>query len=120
MATTATKTARTLIASASLAVAGTASGSLDLRTTFGALVTVRVTNGGTGPTVAPTVTINVSTDNGTWRQYTAVQSNTGNSVVTDFVFDIPATVMYVQVSITGNTGQAVTVEALAHEFTSFG
>lgn len=115
---TPTKTARTIISSASLTAGNTSSGTIDLRTTFGATITVRITNGATGPTIAATATINISTDNSTWRKLTAVQSNTGNNVVTDIPVNIDASVLYAQVSITGNTAQAVTVESYAHELTS--
>lgn len=112
-------TARTVIASASLSAGNTAVGALDVRTTFGGIVTVKITNGATGPSTAPTVTINVSTDNSNWIKLTSTQSNLGNNVVTMMVFDISKT-MYFQCSITGNVAQAVTVEALFHEITSIG
>lgn len=116
----ATKNARTIISSASLSAGNTASGSVSLTTALGLLITVRITNGSTGPTVAPTVSINVSTDNSTWRLLTSSQSQTGNSVTTDFSFLVPPEAIYAQVSITGNTAQAVTVEAFGHELTSVG
>lgn len=115
---TATKTARTIITSASLSAGNTASGVFDLHTALGGLLTVRITNGATGPTVAPTVTINVSNDNSVFRKFASAQADTGNSTVTDFTFQIPSSVLYAQVSITGNTAQAVTVESLGHELTS--
>ena len=116
----AAKVARTLIASSTLAVAGTSTATWDLRTCLGGVATVRVTNGGTGPTIAPTVTVNISTDGSTWRKLTAQQSDTGNSVVTDMVFDLPAAALYAQISITGNTGQSVTVESYGHELRGIG
>ncbi len=116
---TATKTARTLQASASNGAGSTTTATTwDLRTAFGGVVQARVTNGGTGPTVACTVTVNISVDGSAWRQYAAATAGTTNSGVYDFVFEIAAPVMYAQVVFSGNTGQAVTVEAYGHEYTS--
>jgi hypothetical protein len=115
----ATKTASTLIASQSLAAGGAAvTGILNLLTAYGATITARLTNGGTGPTIAATVTINISTDGTTWRQFAAATGGVSNSEVDDFTFQIPPSVMYAQVSIVGNTGQAVTIESFAHTLTT--
>ena len=49
--TTLTKTARTLVAaSTSNSAGGTTRGTLDLRTAQGGLLTMKIANGGTGPT----------------------------------------------------------------------
>lgn len=117
---TPTKTARTIIASVSLPAGNTNSAARDLTTCFGGTIMTRVTNGATGPTVAATVTINVSVDGSTWRKLVAIQSNTGNNVITDIPVNIDASIMHVQVSITGNTAQAVTVESYFQELTSIG
>ena len=49
--TTVTTTPRTVVASASNAAGATTRGTLDLRTKLGGLLTMKITNGGTGPTV---------------------------------------------------------------------
>ena len=49
--TTLTKTPRTLVASGSNAAGSTTRGTLDLRTAQGGLLTLKITNGATGPTV---------------------------------------------------------------------
>jgi len=117
----ATKTARTIITSQSLAAgAGAVTGTWNGTTSLAALLTARITNGATGPTIGCTVTVNVSNDNSTWRKLTAVTAGTSNNEIDDFAFVIPDATMYVQVSIGGNTGQAVTIEALLHELTSVG
>jgi len=116
---TATKTARSIIASQTqAALAAAVTGAWDLHTALGGLLTVRITNGATGPTIGSTVTVNVSTNNSTWRKLAAVTAGVANSEVDDFPFTIPPETMYVQVSIVGNTGQTVTIEALGHELTS--
>jgi hypothetical protein len=116
---TATKTLRTLQSSASNAAGATTTGTaLDLRTAFGGLLIAVVTNGATGPTVAADLVVEVSGDNSVWHEYARLTSNTGNNVVTLFRVPIPEAVMYVRTKFTGNTGQAVTVEAYLHELTS--
>lgn len=111
----ASKTARTIVASQS--VTGGASGTLNLSTAFGCLITCRVTNGGSSPSTGCLVTVNVSNDNSTWRKYTEWRAATGISTVSDFAVDLPAPAMYVQVTF-GSTSQAVTVEALGQELTN--
>jgi hypothetical protein len=91
----------------------TTSTSLNLTTAYGAVITAKITNGGTGPTIACSVTVNISSDNSTWKPFARATAGTANSGVYDYVFDLPAPVMYAQVVFTGNTGQAVTVEAFA-------
>lgn len=115
-----TKTARTVIASQSIAALGSASGTLDLTTKFGGVLTVRVTNGGTGPTVGASVFVEVSTDGSTWRELSKVTHvNTANAIA-DWQWWIDWRMMHIRVRITGHTGQAVTGESLFHEGTSIG
>ena len=116
---TATSTARTLQSSSSNAAAGTTTGTaLDLRTDLGLLVTARVTNGGTGPTIGCTFRIEVSNDNSAWFTHFEAVAQTGNNVVTDWSVTLGPEVMYARSVFTGNTGQAVTVVAVGHELTS--
>jgi hypothetical protein len=117
----ATKNARTLQASTSNAAgATTTSASLSQTTANGLSIQARITNGATGPTLPCGVRVEVSQDGSTnWRQRTPiVLADLGNNIVTDIPFDIPAPIMHVRVVFTGNTGQAVTVEALGHELTT--
>lgn len=116
---TVTKTARTIQSSTSNSAGGTTTSSTwTLTTAFGGTLTVRITNGSTGPTVGCTATINISTDNSTWRTWGAVTADVTNNGIYDFAWDIPASVMYLQVVFAGNTNQAVTVEAYGQEITS--
>lgn len=116
---TATKTARTLQASASNSAGGTTTGTaVDLTTALGLAGTAKVTNGGTGPTVGCDFVIEVSNDNSDWHEWTRQTAGTTASTTYYFPFDLPAPIRYARSKFTGNTGQAVTVECDGHEFTS--
>ena len=114
----ATKSGSTLQSSTSnTAGSTTTSSSLDMTTGYGAVILAKITNGATGPTVACTATVNVSSDNSTWKYYQSATAGVANSGVYAFAFDIAAPIMYAQVVFTGNTGQTVTVEAFAETLT---
>jgi hypothetical protein len=116
---TATTTVRTLQASASNSAGGTTTGTgFDNRTSFGGLVMARITNGGTGPTVGCDIFIEVSRDNSEWRTLFKGTALVTASNVDDFPVRIEPGIQYVRSRFTGNTGQAVTVEAYYHEVTS--
>jgi hypothetical protein len=117
----ATKTYRTLQASASNTAGSTTTGTgLSLLTALGGTLVAVITNGGTGPTVACDLVVEVSGDNSTWYEFARMTSQTGNSTVTTFRVRVPESVLYVRSRFTGNTGQTVTVEAYFHELTSIG
>lgn len=127
--TTLTKTPRTLIAASTSNAAGSSKrGTADLRTAQGGLLTVKVTNGATGPTVPATVNILVAHNSGAtpaaasagadWKTIWSFSASTGNNVVTEQSITIDAAVMHVEVEVTGNTAQAVTCEAFLSEITS--
>ena len=112
----ATKSQSTIIAAGtSNAASGTTTGTfVDLRTAYGALVTIKLTNGSTAPSVAPTATVSVTGDNGTtFKTFYAVGGDLNPSSINQFAIDIPAAAMGVNVVVTGNTGQAITCEAFA-------
>lgn len=114
-----TKTSRTIQASASNSAGGTTNGTeLDLSTKYGALVCGKITNGGTGPTVGCDMVVYVGESTGTKREFRRMTAGTTNSGVYEFCVEIPPSVMFVNVTFTGNTGQAVTVECYAQELTS--
>jgi hypothetical protein len=127
--TTLTKTPRTLIAASTSNAAGSSTrGTADLRTAQGGLLTVKVTNGATGPTVPATVNILVAHASGAtptagaagadWKTIWSFAASTGNNVVTEQSITIDPAVMHVEVEVTGNTAQAVTCEAFLSEITS--
>lgn len=116
----ATKAKRTIIAAATSNAAGaTTSGTeVNLSTAYGAVVTCRITNGATGPTVGADFVVYVGSATGEKRELSRQTAPTTNNAVTDFVVDIPPPCMFVNVDITGNTGQAVTCEVFAQELSS--
>ncbi len=126
--TTATKTARTLIAAATSNAAGsTTRGRLDLQTALGCILTIKLINGGTGPTaqavanvlIAHNATMPAEASAGAdWKTIASVGNGTAANTVGEWSFLIDQSVMSVEVEVTGNTGQAVTCEAFASELTS--
>ena len=127
--TTLTKTPRTLIAAAtSNAAGGTTRGTVDLRTAQGGILTVKLTNGATGPTVAATCNILIAHNSGAtptaasagadWKTIWSFAGTTTNSAITEQSIDVGPGVMHLEVEVTGNTGQAVTCEAFLSEITS--
>lgn len=127
---TLTKTPRTLVAAGTSNAAGsTTRGMVDLRTALpGSFLTYKITNGATGPTVACTANVLVAHDSGTtpaagssgatWKHVYAVAGTTTNNDIQQWSYEVPAGVMHLEVEFTGNTGQAVTVEAYLSEVTN--
>ena len=127
--TTLTKTPRTLIAASTSNAAGsTTRGTADLRTAQGGILTVKIANGATGPTVPATVNILIAHNAGAtptaaaagadWKTIWSFAASTGNNVITEQSITIDPAVMHLEVEVTGNTGQAVTCEAFLSEITS--
>lgn len=126
--TTAIKAARTILASQSLAAGATARGAIDLRTSLGGLATLRITNGATGPTAQCVCRVMVAHDDGvtpatgargaTWKQIWEFGGGTAANAITEQPFEFGPGVMHMQAEFTGNTGQAVTIEAIVSEVTS--
>lgn len=115
-----TKTLRTIIAAASTnAASATKTGTVvDLTTKYGGLCTIKLTNGGTGPTIAPNAYVYTSADNSTFKLFYKVAGDTTASSVNEYAIDIPATVMYMRVDVKDNTGQTITCEAFLQELTT--
>lgn len=126
---TATKNPRTVIAAATSNAAGsTTRGTVDLRTAFGGLLTIKLTNGGTGPTVQAEARVLVAHNSGAtptaasagtdWKTIYVVSNGTAANTVTEWSVAVDQSVMHLEVEVTGNTGQAVTCEAFLSELTS--
>jgi hypothetical protein len=84
-----------------------------LDTNLGAIAYGKITNGGTGPTLPARVSLQISRD-GTndWIDTgLGCTGGTANSATFDFAIQVPIEASYWRLSITGNTGQAVTVSA---------
>lgn len=124
-----TKTARTLVASASNTANSTTRGTLLLTSAQGpSRLTCKITNGATGPTTQCTVRVLIAHNTslptaaaaGTdWKTlYAPVGPGNANNAVLEVAYPIGAEVMCLEVEFTGNTGQSVTVEAYLSEYTS--
>lgn len=124
---TATKNARTVVASVSNSAGSTQRGRVDLTTALGGLLTMKMTNGATGPTVQCTANVLVA-HNATqpaagsagtdWKTIFSVGNGVANNAVGEWRVDVPLGAMQLEVEFTGNTAQAVTVEAYLSEVTS--
>jgi hypothetical protein len=113
------KNSRTLLASQSLAAGGSVNASeLNLSTAAGAEVFVKLTNGASAPTTAPTVTFYAGEATGVKRKkYTATGDTVGSSV-TDIPCRYSLPNMFANVTIMNGATNAITVEVYAQEATS--
>lgn len=98
----------------------TTSSAVTLDDGYGAALHIKLTNGGTGPTIAAEVVIEVSADNSEWYHFSApLKGSTGNSAVLSWGgIDIPIGVEYLRLKAGSNTGQDVTVDADISEVTA--
>ena len=121
------KTARTVVASASNTAGSTTRGTIDLETTYGGLLTMKITNGATAPTVqcegrvlvAHNATLPAAASAGTdWKTVYTFGGGTTNDGVTEMSYIVDTSVMALEVEFTGNTGQTVTVEAFLSELST--
>lgn len=126
---TPTKAARTIIAAATSNAAGSVTrGTLDLRTAFGGLLTIKLTNGGTGPTLQAEARVLVAHTSGAtptaasagadWKTIYVVGNGVTASNIGEWAIAIDQAVMHVEVEIAANTGQAVVCEAYMSELSN--
>lgn len=124
-----TKAARTIVAAATSNAAGaTTRGTIDLEAGYGGLLTLKMTNGATGPTVQCTANLLVA-HNATlpaagsagadWKTAYTLGGGTTANAVTEASIPVHPGVMALEVEFTGNTGQAVVVEAFMSEITAY-
>lgn len=125
--TTLTKTARTVVSSASNAAGATTRGTLSLVTAQGGILTMKITNGATGPTIACTANVLIAHNATTptaasagadWKTIWSFAGSVTNSAIVEQSIEIGSGVMQLEVEFTGNTAQAVTVEAFLSEVTN--
>ena len=121
-----TLTKDTIVASASNGAGSTTRGTLDVSADYGGIITMKITNGGTGPTVqcegrvliSHETTLPAAASAGSdWKTVWRFGGGTTNSTVTEQSFQFGPEIRHIEVEFTGNTGQAVTVEAIATTFT---
>lgn len=123
---TLSKAASTVVASTSNAAGATTRGTGDMTTAYGGMLTIKLTNGATGPTtqcvcnvmVAHNATTPAAGSAGTdWKTLFSFGGGTVAGTVTEQSIAIDAAVMQIEVEFTGNTGQAVTGEAFISKLT---
>jgi hypothetical protein len=123
--------ARTALVSSTSRAAGAAAtrGTLDVSAVDGGIVTFRITNGGTGPTVQCVARVMIAhkdsampaaaaegTGDLAWKQVYEIGAGLTANATARGVYRFGPEVAYLQIEFTGNTGQAVTVEAHATTF----
>lgn len=122
--TTLTSTVHTLVAAGTSNAAGaTTRAVLDIRGSLGGFLQLKITNGPTGPTLqcegrvlvahttgATPTAASAGTD---WKTVWRFGGGTANNGVTESgAIELPFGTQHVEVEFIGNTGQAVTVEAV--------
>lgn len=75
---------------------------------YGSTITVQITNGGTGPTIPATLTIQVSADNTTFVVWAQDTAGVTASTTYSFAYQLPPEIAYSRVVIGSNTAQSVT------------
>lgn len=120
--TTITSTAATIIASVACIPGTPQRGSLDLRTALSARITIKVTNGATGPTVAPNINIlmassigavpTLASRNADWKTLYQVAGDTAANSINEWNYTPPVG-CWIEVECKDNTGQNVTIESHA-------
>ncbi|MRV72564.1 hypothetical protein GJ700_12685 [Duganella sp. FT92W] len=114
-----TKTARTLLSSQSLAAGASVNATeLNLTSALGAEVFVKITNGSSAPTTAPTVTFYSGESTGTKRKKFVASGDTTNNSVNEPSCRFGPSTMYANVTITNGATNGITVEVYAQELTS--
>lgn len=121
-----TKSDTTIIASASNAAGATSRGTIDLSSAYGGIVTMKIANGGTAPTlqcegrvlISHADTLPTAASAGAdWKTLWRFGGGATASAVTEQSFQFGPEVRHLEVEFTGNTGQAVTVEAIVTTYT---
>lgn len=121
-----TKTPATIIAAATSNTAGsTTRGTVDLRSVYGGILTVKITNGATGPTVQAQANVLIAHNSGTtptaasagadWKTLASWVNGTAANTVGEWSMVVDPAVTHLEVEVTGNTVQAVTCEAFITE-----
>lgn len=118
-----TLTGQVLVSSAANTAGSTTRGRLDCTAADGGMIRWRLTNGGTGPTVACEARVLVArkqtsmpaaasegTGDDDWKTVAVQSGGTTASVTTRGFFEFGPEVAYIEIEFTGNTGQSVTVE----------
>ncbi len=124
-----TKTARTLVATATNAPGATTRGTLDLNGAQGpSRLTLSIANGPAAPATQCTARVMIAHNatlpapgsaGATWKTLlTPVGPGIAANATNGWTYPIGREIMCLEVEFTGNTGQAVTVEAYLSELTT--
>lgn len=107
------KTRTSIWATTSQAAAATTTGaSVDLSAAVAAQAEIKITNGGTGPTLPAQVQIQTSGDNTSWFDYgPPLVGGVAASAPYSWSVELPFGAKNVRLVGSGNTGQAVTLDA---------
>ena len=124
-----TQTGAVVVSSAANTADSTTRGRLDCTAVDGGILTMRITNGGTGPTAQCLGRILVAhkqssmpaagaegTGDNDWKQVGEFAGGTLANASSRFAYRFGPEVAYIEVEYTGNIGQSVTVEAHATTF----
>ena len=115
----ATKTAKTLLASQALAAATAVNATeWSLATAYGGIAAVKLTNGATAPTTAPTVVFYIGESTGTKRKFYSASGDLVTSSVNDITCELPPATMFCNITITWGATTGGTVEAYGQELTT--
>ena len=86
---------------------------------YGAALHVKITNGGTGPTIAAKATVQVAADNAEWYEFCVLQAGVVLGTVYSWGgIDVPIGVEYLRILAGSNTGQDVVIDADLSEVTA--
>ena len=120
------KSKSVIVASASNAAGATTRGTLDVSSKYGGIITMKITNGATGPTAQCEGCVLISHEDALpaaasagadWKTVWRFGGGTTNAAATEQSFVFGPEVRHVEIEFTGNTAQAVTVEAIATTYT---
>lgn len=115
----ATKVASTLLVSQSLAAGGTINAAeLNLSTAYAGQIFVKLTNGATAPTTAPTVTFYTGEATGIKRVKFITTGDTTNSSINDRFCQYGLADMFANVTILNGATNPITVEIYASSDTA--
>lgn len=115
----ATKTPKSLLTSRPLG-AGASVDTIewDLRSAYGGVATVRLSNGSPAPTTPPVVKFYIGEATGVKRLFYPAAGDTVANSSSDIICEIPAGVMFVNITITGGATNGGSVEVSAQELTA--
>ncbi len=114
----ASKTAKTLYVSASLAAAASVNAiEWNMSAAYGGRLFVKLTNGASAPTTAPVVKFYSGESTGTKRLLFTASGDTVANSVTDISCEYGLADMFANVTVTNGATNAITVEAYGQEAT---